>query len=73
MIDKLYATIQPYAISKGIYSEQSIKAAQKVLRESQLVYVSDFVEWQNCEGEVVFFAWINLNGGLDSISWEVQY
>jgi len=65
--------IQVYEDSKGYYSYDSIEYIRAFLECKKYQFTYGNIKWPNYEGCAVYFAWIESDGTIDSISWEVLF
>lgn len=73
----MYSTIlerlEVYEDAEGYCSYDSIEYIRVFLECKNYQYDYGIIDWPNGEGCVVYFAWIESDGTISSISWEVLF
>ena len=73
MFSMLSERLQVYEDSKGYCSYDSIEYIRVFLECKKYQFTYGIIDWPNREGCVVYFAWIESDGTVDSIGWEVKF
>jgi hypothetical protein len=75
MYNKINVILDNYTIDHqfGYCSLDSIEAVRSYIRSKARQFVHEEVDWRDNEGSTIFFAWIDEDGQLESISWEVKF